>query len=513
MKNKFIYMMMTLVAAFGLSMTSCSDDETSMSRKVLASVSILECEGLNPADAMIMVTSDGDWVAETPDWVKVTPSSGSVGQTEVTITFDDNLRDGTLDTPRRANVLFKGRNLESIATVLIRQDGDKFRDPVEYTIESLETTPNETVVKISNLIAVNIGKENVLATDGTNYVYIKQPAIPLTVGQKFTVVGEKYAEADTKMPYVNGERVSAAGTGTVPTPQPLDINGILDTMNGTKFTYVSFNGAFDGSSVKVGNNASKVYFIDVPDAMDIKSLAGHLVEVKGYYAGAAAPVVNVIPTEIKDLGLNETIYWLEDFEWLEPWSAAGNGSLPAADIVGTDQANTEQPQITSAKCVIDGKTPAQELAARGYDFLRYTAGKVDGYTAGECIYIQRNYLKFGKTGFQGGIILPAMSELGSGITGATLSFDWYTQRQGSGVFDPTQIVVIITTGSDETHVTIPLLGLAEGSAAKWVRASVELGDVKIDNTTRITIRNVDSQLGSAKALRWHIDNIKVSKAL
>lgn len=198
------------------------------------------------------------------------------------------------------------------------------------------------------------------------------------------------------------------------------------------------------------------------------------------------------------------LYFSEDFEWLEPWSAVGYGTIPAADIVGTDQAETEQPQISSAKCLIDGKKPSDELAARGYEFLRWANATP---TPGECIYLQRNYLKFGKTGYQGGMTLPAMESLGEGVEGLTLSFDWYSQRQASGIFDPTELVVIVKTGDEESKFSVPKLDFVNGATAKWTKAIIKLEGVKLDKDSRITIRNIDSQLRSAKALRWHIDNI------
>lgn len=200
----------------------------------------------------------------------------------------------------------------------------------------------------------------------------------------------------------------------------------------------------------------------------------------------------------------QTVYFSEDFEWLAPWAEA-NG---ASDIVGCDQASTTQPQITKAFNA-DSVSAERALLDRGYEFERYDK---NGAGAGECIYIQANYLKFGKTGFQGVMTLPAMPELGDGVNGAVLSFDWYSQRQGSGVFDATEIVVIVTNGSESVQFPVPALNLNTGDKAAWTRAEIKLDGVTLNNTTRITIRNIDSQLKSTKALRWHIDNIKLAEA-
>lgn len=205
----------------------------------------------------------------------------------------------------------------------------------------------------------------------------------------------------------------------------------------------------------------------------------------------------------------QTVYFTEDFEWLEPWSQAGDGTnFPAADIVGSNQASTVQPQIT--KSFVDSISAEQALLDRGYAFVRYDK---NGAGANECIYVQRNYLKFGKTGFQGELILPAMESLGEGVMAPVLSFDWYSQRQGSGAFDATQLVVIIETPEAETlSYTVPALDFQSGDAARWTRADIALEGAKLTKDSRIHIRNIDSQLKSTKALRWHIDNITLAEA-
>lgn len=504
------YFLIALVAAIGYVFTSCSDDETNLSRAVLASVDILEYEAFPSGPQIITVTSDADWISEAPEWITISPASGHAGQTTVEISVADNIRDNATDNPRRTTIQFKGRNLWSIANVIIRQGGDKFRDPVDYTIEAMEAAEDETVVRLPNMIVTAVTSNGFIATDGNDYVYVKEPAIAVAVGKKVSVVGEKFTD-EMKMAYVLGERMTDEGTIAIPSKTPIDITETLDQTNGKKYQYVSVTGNYDGTSVTVGDMTCKVYLIDTANTIDLSAVKSHKISVTGYFAGQATPVVNIIPSIVEDLGLNETVYFEEDFEWLEPWSAIGTKGKPAADIVGTNQANTEQPQIIAADCLVDGRTPAEELAARGYEFLREWASSKDGDSSHECIYIQRNYLKFGKTGYQGGVIFPKMESLGNGISGLKFAFDWYTQRQGSGVMDPTELVVIVTTGNDEQTFNVPPLGLPEGSEAKWVRAEIDLGSLSLTKDTRITIRNIDDQLKSGKALRWHLDNVRLSK--
>ena len=504
MKN-INYILLSVFFALGCVLTSCSDDETGLSRKVLASTDFLEFEGMSANPKLITVTSDGDWVAEVPEWVTVSPAQGGAGQTEVTVTVSDNEREGALDNPRKEEVLFKGRNLESIATVTISQNGDKFRDPVDYTISSVDDVKDETVVRLPSMTVVAVTGQGIVVTDGTEYMYIANPAVKVEVGAKIAVIGEKFTN-EMKLAYVNGDKITEEGTGTVPDMTPVDITGSFDKISVDKYQYVKFEGIYDGSAVKVGENVCKGYLTDPAAGVDPAPYAGHKVAVTGFFAGQATPVVNIIPVKIEDLGVNETIYFLEDFEWLEPWSAAHG----AADIVGTDQKDTTQPQISAKDKALDGVTAEAALLAKGYEFFRDCASSKK---PGECIYYQRNYLKFGKTGYQGGIILPAVAEFGDGIKGIQLSFDWYPQRQGDGVMDPTEIVVIVTTGDDVQSIPVPAHGLPSGAKAKWVHVELDLGSVTLTKDTRITIRNIDSQIKSGKALRWHLDNVKMSKPL
>lgn len=496
-----------LIALLAVVVSACSESpETALSRAVLASTDVLEFETQGGQSKIIRITSDGDWTCETPEWISVSPASGHAGQTEVTIAVADNFRDGAADVPRKSDVLFKGRSLESIAKVLVRQQGDKFRNPQEYTIDAMELLTDETVVRLKDLTVVALTGKGMIVTDGLRYAYIVSPALPCGVGQRVNVTGVKMS-SDVKLAFVSGERIESKVSNDAKTISHVDISSTLDTYRGMAYAPVSVTGEYDGSCIVADGQTDKVVLLDASTSMQFAKLVGHKITVKGFYAGTAAPVVKLIPTTVEDMGTLSTIYFSEDFEWLAPWAAVGDGTnFPAADIVGCDQASTVQPQIT--KSVVDGVSAEKALIDRGYIFQRYDK---NGPNATECIYIQTNYLKFGKTGFQGSMTLPAMPKLESGVSAPTLSFDWYSQRQGSGVFDPTELVVIVANGSNETHYPVPTLNFAQGDKAAWTRAEIKLEGATLDKNTRITIRNADAQLTSAKALRWHIDNITLSK--
>lgn len=512
MKNNFKYMMLTLVAVFGLSLVSCNDDETNMSRIVLASVDVLEYEALPTGPQIITITSDADWVAETPEWVSVSPSSGTAGRTEVEITVGDNLRDGSKDNPRRATVQFKGRNLESIAKVLIRQGGDKFRDPIDYTIEAMEAAEDETVVRLPNMIVTALTGSGFIATDGTDYVYVKEPAIAVEAGKKVSIVGEKFTD-NMKMAYVLGERMVDEGAGSVTEQDPVDITESVDEIKGNKYRYVSVTGSYNGSAIEIKGKTNKVYTVDAADQLGMSQYIGHNINVTGYYAGAASPVVNIIPTKVEDLGMDMVLLFFEDFEWIEPWAQAGkDGSTPAGNTVGTNGKSTEAPKADA--CKYNGKTAYDELIDRGYDFVSaHEFNDKDG-KRDFALYLQQNYLKFNKTGnvnnkpYQEGLVLPAIDNIPDNVA-LKISFDWCPQKQGEGMFDKTEMAVIIVNGESSKEFKAPVHAWPDKADYSWTTADIDLEGAEITKDTKIIIRNTDDAWAQKSAHRFYIDNIKI----
>lgn len=517
MNKIFKYYMMALIACVGIIFTGCDDEETSMSRMVLASTDVLQYEALATGPQIITVTSDADWVSEAPEWVTVSPTSGHAGQTEVTISVSDNIRDNAEDNPRRANVLFKGRNLESIATVIVRQSGDKFRDPIDYTISSISDVEDETVVSLPNMVVTCVGTSSFVVTDGSDYAYIQQATILPEVGDKVSIIGEKHVDFN-KMVYVLGERIVKNGTATLPAVSPVDITNTFDKTNGTVYQYVTFTGAFDGTSVTVGENVCKAYFVDPAASLGVKNLSGHNIKVTGYYAGQATPVINIIPAEIEDLGLNEIVYLFDDFEWLDPWAKVGDGKKPAGDQFGKFSNSETCPQLQTP--VVDGVSAYDALIEKGYGFAYVGSAVLKpesvSKTAKECTYLQSNYLKFGKTGYYAGLVLPPLKNVEEGAN-LLLTFDWGPMMSGKGNWDSTLIQVVVENGSEKKSFDIPEATLTHGSAGPWQKASVDLTGVKIDADTKITIKNIDDhwpldgEYGKTGLVRYFLDNIKIKK--
>lgn len=198
------------------------------------------------------------------------------------------------------------------------------------------------------------------------------------------------------------------------------------------------------------------------------------------------------------------IYFQDDFEFLNDWSKGAYDKtylLYPGNTVGQNDVDVYCPQIPTPK--FNEVSVLDALKEKGYDVVRIE--KSGNTNPGECIYYQRNYLKFGKSGYQGGIVLPAVE----GAEGKTLSlnFFWCTMRQGSGTMDPTGLVVLVANGDDVKEFAVPAHGLEKGADLKWINADITLEGANITPETKITIRPDADNWGKSGQHRWFIDNI------
>lgn len=487
-----------LMVALLLSFGSCEEEGTTLSQAVLASANSLNFEGTGSAPQIITVYADAEWLTEVPEWITVNPASGS-GVMDVTISVTDNMRDGALDNPRKGVVVFKGSTLASRAEVAILQAGDKYRDVKDYTVAELVALTDETVVSLPNVTVMAVTSAGFVVTDAqsAHNAYVMGEAT-VNKGDKVSILGVKSSNTQS-LAILEADQTEIISSGTVTYPEVKDITDIIDTYNATSREFIVVNGIMNGSNVSVAGANYTVSITDAPPSLDLETLNGHRVVVKGYFDGLAAPVIKILVAEIQDNGIAKDIYFFEDFQWLDPWSVAGN----AGQTVETDNLSATAPQIPTPK--IDGVSSLDALLAKGYDFLRVTPTSTN---ASECIYLQRNYLKFGKTGYQAGIILPRLVVDVPSSAKPVMSFDWCPMRQGSGVIDPVNLIVIITNGTNEVTFDIPEAGFENGHRLEWIRAEVDLSDVPITKETQITIRQTNWQLSTAN--RYFLDNIEIS---
>lgn len=483
--------LMALLLAFG----NCEDENSSgLSKAVLASASSLTFEGTGSSPQMITVYADADWLTEVPDWVTVSPTSGN-GVTDVTISVTDNMRDGTLDNPRRGAVIFKGATLDSRAQVVVHQVGDKFRDVKDYTVGELAALADESVVSVPNVTVMALTTSGFIVTDAENAhnVYVLGDAAAVSIGDKVTLLGEKISNSQS-LPIVDADNIDIVSTGgTVTYPTAEDITAEVDKYNATSREYIAVSGILNGTNVFVADANYTVSIIDAPTSLNLPALNGHRVVVKGYFDGLAAPVVKIFAAEIEDEGVVKVIYFSDDFEWMQPWAEASDAGQTVESNVDSKARNV----YTFA--ALAGFVP--DLTSRGYELICAPSTTTS-------TYLQKNYLKFGRTDVQAGIVLPPIDNIPENTT-VRISFNWAPMVGGTRKFDPVEMVVLITNGDDEVELgPVGHSFVDEVSTLDWLHAEFEFNGV-ITEDTKITIR---SKVWEASGFqRWFLDNIEISK--
>lgn len=501
------YMMAALVLMSSCMMSSCKDDDDNggVAKAVLASASFLNFQETSATPQLITVYSDANWVAEVPEWVSISPATGGAGTTEVTVSVTDNLREGTPDNPRKADLIFRGKSLASRAFVTVSQAGDKYRDCKDYTVEQLYGAADETCMSITNALITAVTANGFVVTnsDYKSYMLVTSDAA-VNKGDVVDVLCQKFTDSQS-LAYVEADEVTVVSTGNVVNfPEPVNITEKLDEYNSDKREYVAVEGLLNGTNVTVTGAKLSISLENLPASVDLSAINGHIVRMKGYFAGVAAPVMKLNYADIDDLGEAQTIYFSDDLEWLAPWSAVGNGE-PAGQTV---EKNADDNACQLATPKIDGVSAYDELVNRGYAIpVVHAAGKSDR-APGAQTYLQTNYLKFGLTAYQCGLTLPSISGIEAGAA-VHVSFQWCPMVQGSGTKDPTTLVVVVANGDEEMMFDVAPHGIGKEDALKWVDADVVLTGATVNENTKITIRNSDDQWPHTSTRRWFIDNIKV----
>ena len=208
-------------------------------------------------------------------------------------------------------------------------------------------------------------------------------------------------------------------------------------------------------------------------------------------------------------GFTSITVFEDDFEWIDPWATAAS----AGDAVATNNPSTTAPNVfTTAAC--EGFLAA--AVAKGYG---YFWGPKDGNwsdSLGEdnpkVLYLQKNYLKFGKTAYNAGIKLPALSAL-SAKANVELTFDWCWQITGSNNADIMTLTILVDGDGSYAGGEITSAQSTESGASKieWQHAKVTVSGVS--PTTRLSIcpTNADPKVSNPdrNQNRWYLDNIKI----
>ena len=223
----------------------------------------------------------------------------------------------------------------------------------------------------------------------------------------------------------------------------------------------------------------------------------------------AGPVFEVVTAPEGGGGFTSVTVFEDDFEWIEPWATAAS----AGDAVSTNNPSTTAPNVfTTAAC--EGFLAA--AVAKGYG---YFWGPKDGNWSDslgddnpKVLYLQKNYLKFGKTAYNAGIKLPALSAL-TAKANIELTFDWCWQITGSNNADIMTLTILVDGDGSYAGGEITSAQSTESGASKieWQHAKVTVSGVS--PTTRLSIcpTNADPKVSNPdrNQNRWYLDNIKI----
>jgi hypothetical protein len=516
---KNLYRSALAVAVGALALTSCQPEESPLSRAIMTSVSGMQFAAQNAEPQTITVYADAEWTVEAPEWVTVDKTEGNRTM-EVTISVGDNMRDGALDNPKKDTIVFRGYNLLAHAYVIVMQDGDKYRDVPATDVAGILTMKDEDVVILDDAQVVAASTKGFVVSDGTAEAFVVSSET-VAVGDKVDIKGSKGTW--NELPAVTiCDEVNVTGNAAVAYPSTTDITASIDTYAPSKMELVEITGSLEGMNVLVEGAARVGVVLDPTDDINVNELNGHNVTVKGYSAGATVSVVNVIATEIVDLGVNEIIYYADDFEWFSDLALTEG----AGDAVGTDDPGTTAPNVWKMGTSADFFSRFNE---RGYQYLYSKVGMTE-FEPGPAqepnskvgkdgsLYIQSNYLKFGQTSYSGALRLPALSAI-QGAANVQIEFDWCWQVTGAYKPDLMTLSVDATVGqfADTAGPTSAALESTQStvdgdSHIVWQHVVIVLNGATAETVLTIRPTNADPDVQNPvrHQNRWYLDNIKIT---
>lgn len=456
----------------------------------------------NAPEQVVPVYADGEWVADCEaDWVTISPMSGN-GAVDVTVSVTDNLAsDGTVAAPRQANVIFRGKYIERQGELIVYQKGDNYRDAKEMSIADAAVLEDGKFVKIPEAQVVAAAADGIVVKDASALMFVTYKG-EVKVGDKVFIAGEKVTNGGIAS--VIAGQVDVLSSAEVSHPSPIDLLANLDPANADKVLYVTVQAGLLGRNLQFETSVPVSVTLLDPAAggVDLDAVNMHNVKLEAYFVGLNGTTVNLVVTNVEDLGLNDDLkaYFFDDFSWMKPFlDVYAETSTPVGDAVGTDNSSAEAPNLKTNGGLA---MLMEEFYARGYEDLNPDA---------KVIYPQAYYWKFGKTSNHGGIKLPAMELEGGELINAELDFDWSPHMTGSGNIDKVSVVVELEGAGffdNGTKISDPFPHSLEKGDLNWHHVTVLLKGV--NNTTRVMIRPLEFASATPDQQRWHLDNVKVS---
>lgn len=509
-----------LAGATLFTVASCKvEDENTIAKAVLGETSVLTFAADSPQGQVVTVVSDAEWHVTAPEWIKVDPETGS-GVTEVTVMASNNTDSQGELAPREGELIFGGATKASEYKIIVRQNGDAYRGVTPISIADAVKLSDGTAFIVNNANVAAVTAAGCVLTDGAANIYVKTDVEGVAVGDVVTVKGTK--SSVNGMPMVNvADSFVKVSEGSVVYPEPIDLTASIASYAASSIEYVTVTGeVLSGAiSLTVDGQEYAVKQVDPTAEQNIADLEGHKVLLTGYsYGKAGAGIVNVLTATMKDKGVATVVYFTDDFEWLEPYSAAAG----AGDAVATNDPSTTAPNIYSTA---DLAPLQKELADRGYDFInsgKNGAAWVPISTKNDkTVYLQRNYLKFGKTSYNTGIVLPALNAI-PGTDDILIEFDWAWQVTGAYNADIMTLQIDAANGGvfeESGSETSPELESAQSTEAEkskieWQHVAIVLNGANANTVLTIRPTNSNSKVSNPDRdqNRWYIDNIRITPA-
>lgn len=491
-------------------------------------------------DSKLRVQSNTEYAFSVDaDWLTLTPL-----RTRALVEWDEFVLTRTAndsETPRIGTVRFynEAKNLEAVVTV--RQEGkevifdnnliqwgfdatlmDSYKDSFEKDNSFKSNVAGVGYLSWNDLpenvaLDVNAKKSHLIGGTGQPYITGAWPGdyweftVPLknvpagnvvtfTALHRISATGQKYWRMDWSL------------DGTTWTPvKPLQ----TETETGTSAQYTHIAPTSDEEisesvtlSQAVADGTLRIRFTCVANWQG--NGKGALTAPNGgthRWSGTAetGPKITVSCPQVKEI-------FADDFEWLEPWAAY------TVDDVANNSVGSSPNVFTKAEVA----GALAEFQNRGYGYVwgwqdqDWSDGTPDTGNK-QTLYLMHNYLKFGKTSCNSGIILPALSGI-SGTADVDLTFDWCWCMTGASKPDIMTLTVTVSGGgrladtgtevSGEIRSSQPTEG--DQTRLEWQHAKVTV--LGATPSTRITIRptNADPSISSTrKQNRWYLDNIKV----
>lgn len=506
------------VLALGSTFASCTPEEDNhVAKAVRGAQSVLEFAADSPQGQVITVVSDAQWHVTAPDWITVDPATGS-GTTEVTVIAADNTDSQGQLAPRKDTLIFSGNTKASRYIVIVKQEGDAYRGAEEVTVSQFAALKDESAAIINDATVAALTSAGFVITDGTTNVYVTAGNGEVAVGDVVSINAVK--GSTNRMPVVSRlDKLTRKSSGAFTCPEPINLDETIAAYAAQAIEYVSATGTVDGGSLKyeVDGKNFEIKQFDAPEGMSMKDIDGHRVEIRGYTCGFMGEgVIALLTTELKDEGVAQVIYFSDDFEWLDAYTTATG----AGDAVGSNDPSTTAPNIYSTA---DLEPLWGEFTTKGYDFINAKDGEAAFSRIADLnykvVYLQKNYLKFGKTSYNAGIVLPSLKAIPASDD-ILIEFDWAWQVTGGMAPDIMTLSVESTNGTfaeSGSNISAELESAQPKetpSAIEWQHVSIVLSGA--DASTVLTIRptNVDTRVSNAarKQNRWYLDNIKITPA-